>query len=147
MKRILSLLLVAILLTFAFSANAATINQAEEVKTMLVREIPEGSVEIQTGLWLYEYQITFNGEEKTLRQLFSAEGYCFYDLADEYCDNEGNIIPEEEVQPTQRLYYQWMGLAISQTSWTYEQLNAQYISVPVQDGYEIVSVSGNHETV
>ena len=107
----------------------------------MLQTIPEGSVEIQTGLFLYEYQRTIGGNVYTHRQLYSAEGYCFYDLADEYYDEEGNTIPEENVQPSQRLYYRFMGLAISYSTWTYDQLNAQFISVPVQDGFEIVSTT------
>lgn len=60
-------------------------------------KIPEGSVEIQTGLWLYSYKKTISGTEYTFRQLFSSEGYYFYD----------NTLPEEE-----RIYYQWMSLAM-----------------------------------
>ena len=102
-------------------------------------EIPEGSVEIQTGLYLYEYTQTIGTREYTFRKLYSSEGYCFYDLSDEYYDEEGNLIPESEVQPSQRIYYQYQSLAINYSSWTYEQLNAQFISVLVDDSYEIVS--------
>nr|DAR54931.1 MAG TPA: hypothetical protein [Caudoviricetes sp.] len=56
-------------------------------------KIPEGSVEIQTGLWLYSYKKTISGTEYTFNQLFSAKGYYFYD----------NTLPEEE-----RIYYKWM---------------------------------------
>ena len=111
---------------------------------MAVREIPTGSVEIQTGLWLHEEPKTINGTEYTVRQLFSAEGYCFYDLADEYYDDEGNQIPESEVQPAQRMYYQYMVLSSYINS--VEAINAQFVSVPVQEGFEIVSVGNNHET-
>lgn len=101
--------------------------------------IPEGAVEIQTGLYLHEHTRTIGSTEYTFRELYSSEGYCFYDLADEYYDEEGNLIPNDEVQPSQRVYYQWMSLAIDFSSWTYEQLNSQFISVPVDPTYEIVS--------
>ena len=109
---------------------------------MAVREIPTGSVEIQTGLWLHEEPKTINGTEYTVRQLFSAEGYCFYDLADEYYDDEGNQIPESEVQPTQRIYYQYMVLSSYINS--VEAINAQFVSVPVQEGFEIANAN-DHE--
>ena len=112
----------------------------------MAREIPAGSVEIQTGLYLYEYQKTIGGNTYTFRQLYSAEGYCFYDVTDEVYDDEGNLIPADQVQPNQRRYAQYASLAISMSSWTYEQLNARFISVPVQDGYEIVSAPTNTET-
>ena len=102
----------------------------------MIREIPEGSVEIQTGLWLYEQQRVVAGTTYTTRKLYSAEGYCFYDIErPENYDEEGNLKPAEE-----RMYAQYAALAVSMSSWTYDQLNARYISVPVQDGYEIVSV-------
>lgn len=102
----------------------------------MIREIPAGSVEIQTGLYVYDSTIVIAGNTYPKRQLYSAEGYCFYDVEQpENYDEEGNLKPAEE-----RVYAQYSGLAVSQASWTYEQLNARYISVPVQDGYEIVSV-------
>lgn len=110
---------------------------------MKIKAIPEGSIEIQTGLWLYEYQRIIIGNNVTLRNLYSDENYCFYDLADEYYDEDGNLIPENEIRPNQRKYYQFMGLSSNMSSWTYEQLNAEFISVPVQDGFEIVSVPNN----
>lgn len=110
-------------------------------------EIPEGSVEIQTGLYLHQYNQTIGGDEYTFRRLYSSEGYCFYDAEAEVYDEEGNIIPSDEVQPNQRLYMQYAALAIAMSSWTYEQLNARYISVPVEEGYEIVSVSTPTEEI
>ena len=100
--------------------------------------IQEGWVEIQTGLYLEEQTRTISGRVYTFRYLHSADGYCFYDTADEIYDADGNLIPDEDVLPEQRMYYQWMALAIQMSAWTYEQLNAKFISVPVDDGYEIV---------
>ena len=113
----------------------------------MIREIPEGSIEIQTGLWLYEHQTTIGGNVYTLRKLYSAEGYCFYDSEAEIYDEEGNLIPDEDVLPNQRTYMQYIALAVNLSSWTYDQLNAKYISVPVQDGYEIVSVPNSNITI
>lgn len=110
---------------------------------MAVREIPTGSVEIQTGLWAHQMHPIINGMQYSRYDLYSAEGYCFYDLVDEYYDGEGNRIPESEVQPTQRIYYQYMILPALYD--TVDKLNAQFVSVPVQEGFEIVSAGNNHE--
>lgn len=105
------------------------------------RTIPDGSVEIQTGLYVYDEQKVIGGNTYTFRKLYSGDGYCFYDLNDEIYDEEGNLIPADQVQPNQRPYYRYMALAIIQSSWTYEQLNARFISVPIDPSYEIVSVT------
>ncbi len=108
----------------------------------MAREIPNGSIEIQTGLWLHEYEKVIAGNTYLRRDLYSAEGYCFWDTQQpENYDEEGNLKPEE-----QRVYAQYTMLAIGQSSWTYEQINAQFISVPIQDGYEIVSVTNDTQT-
>ena len=107
----------------------------------MAQVIPDGSIEIQTGLYLYEYTQTIGGTLYTFRRLYSAEGYCTYDAADEIYDAEGNVIPPEEVQPNQRVYATYRALPIAMSSWTYEQLNERFISVPVDPSYEIVSVT------
>lgn len=107
---------------------------------MALREIPEGSIEIQTGLYLYEYTRTVAGTEYTFRQLFSSEGYCFWNATvPENYDEEGNLRPENE-----RLYAQWAAIANSYT--TIELINEDFHSVPVQEGFEIVSVPTDTET-
>ena len=107
----------------------------------MIREIPNGAVEIQTGLYVYDQQKIIGGNTYTFRYLYSSDGYCFYDNEEEIYDEEGNLIPPEDVLPTQRTYSQYCGLAISMSSLTYEQLNARFISVPVDPSYEIVSVT------
>ena len=113
----------------------------------MIREIPEGSVEIQTGLYVYDEQKTIGGTTYTFRKLYSSDGYCFYDNEAEVYDEDVNLVAHEDVQPNQRVYAQYASLAVSQSSWTYEQLNARYISVPVDPAYEIVSVSKNEEEI
>lgn len=99
----------------------------------MAREIPVGSVEIQTGLWLHAVNKTIGGREYTFRYLYSAEGYCFYDVEQpENYDEEGNLKP-----PAERVYMQYAALAISLN--TVELINAMFISVPVEEGYEIVN--------
>ena len=114
---------------------------------MAVRQIPEGAVEIQTGLWLHTTEQVSVGNTYTLKYLYSSEDYCFYDLTDNYYDEEGNQIPESEVQPSQRIYYQYMSLGRNVSQWTTDQINARFISVPVDPSYEIVSTPNNHETI
>lgn len=109
---------------------------------MAYREIPEGSVEIQTGLWLYSYDRVIGGNTYTFRQLYSSEGYCFYDKTDPIYreDEEGNsyLVPEDEVLPTERLYSQFASLGIN------ADIN-NFVSVPVDPSYEIVSRPNNSE--
>ena len=113
---------------------------------MRLYEIPEGAEMIATGLYVYRYQITVSGVVKTLGKLYSTEGYCFYDVEAEVYDEEGNIIPEDQILPNQRLYMQYCTLPVILASKTNEELAARFISVPVDDSYEIVSVGNDHET-
>ena len=97
----------------------------------MARVIPEGSVEIQTGLYLHKYTQTISGTEYTFRELYSAEGYCFYWLSNpENYDEDGNLKPANE-----RIDAQYMHCAISATL---ESINADVVSVPIEAGYEIV---------
>ena len=114
---------------------------------MAIREIPTGSVEIQTGLWLYTTEKTLASNTYTLKYLYSSEGQCFYDNTDEIYDEEGNLVPSDEVLPSQRMYAQYMSLGVNVSQWTTEQINARFISVPVDPSYEIVSRPNNHETI
>lgn len=101
----------------------------------MVRPIPEGSVEIQTGLWAYLYSFTVSGTTYSYYKLYSAEGYCFYDLDQpENYDEEGNLVP-----PEQRVYAQY-----ATCTYPFEEINDHIVSVPVEEGYEIVSVGGNN---
>lgn len=87
---------------------------------------------IKEGLYLESYVRTnsITGAKMTIRKLYSADGYCFYDRADEYYDDKGNYIPEEDVLPTMRIYYRYMSLA--------ENRNIEEL-VPVkkQEGYNV----------
>ena len=87
----------------------------------MAREIPSGSVEIQTGLWLYTYNKTISGTEYTFRQLFSSEGYCFYD----------NTLPEEN-----RIYYQWVSLGMLDSP-------NNYTSIPISELPEGMEIANN----
>lgn len=100
-------------------------------------EIPETAVEVQTGLWANQKIISAGNITIIKHDLYSSQGYCFY-CPEENLDEDGNLLPENE-----RIYAQYR----STTCTTIEQINAKFVSVPVQDGYEIVSVGGNHESI
>ena len=109
----------------------------------MMREIPEGAELLQTGLYVHRYERTLGGRVYIIGALYSSEGYCFYDLEQpENYDEEGNLVP-----PENRVYAQYLMLSIGGASRTNEELNQIYISVPVQDGYEIVSVGQQTETI
>lgn len=108
-------------------------------------EINKNWVELQTGLYLEEYTRTIGGTVYTFRKLHSSDGYCFYDNEAEIYDDEGNLVAPEDVTPKMRVYSQNMSLAIQFSSWTYGQLNARFISVPIQEGWENVSTTQPHE--
>lgn len=103
---------------------------------MAYREIPEGSTEIQTGLWAELYSFTVSGITRSYYRLYAAEGYCFYWLSNpENYDEEGNLKPANE-----RVYATYKSCSINDTL---ESINADVVSVPVEDGYEIVSKPSN----
>lgn len=93
----------------------------------MLKAIPSGSVEIQTGLWAYLRTYAVSGATRSHYELYSAEGYCFYNLEQpENYDDDGNLKP-----PAERVYIQYASLAICLD--TVEKINAHFISVPVQD--------------
>ena len=86
------------------------------------RIIPEGSIEIQKGLWLYQYNKTISGTEYTFRQLYSSEDYCFY---------------SSEVSEEERIYWQFMSLGIDMNDLTYDELNNIFISIHIEEDKKI----------
>lgn len=100
---------------------------------MTYREIPAGSVEIQTGLWLYTYDKTIGSNTYTFGQLYASEGYCFYEIEQpENYDDEGNLKPANEL-----IYATYMSAGLNPSA---DDINARVVSVPYQEGYEVVSV-------
>ena len=98
---------------------------------MALRPIPENAIEIQPGLWAEEVHFTFAGVARVKYNIYSAEGYCFWNTQQpENYDEYGDLLPLE-----QRVFAQYASTACR----TIEQVNENFISVPVQDGYEIVS--------
>ena len=97
---------------------------------MAVKPIPEGSTEIQTGLYAVVNSFTVSGITHSFYDLYSSEGYCFWEVKQpENYDEEGNLLPLE-----QRVFAQYARTCYT----TIEDLNENFISVPVQEGYEIV---------
>ena len=88
---------------------------------MAVRQIPEGAVEIQTGLWLHTIEQVLVGNTYTLKYLYSSEGYCFYD----------NTVAEDE-----RIYYQWMSLGLL------SDVN-NFTSIPISELPSDANIAGN----
>lgn len=97
---------------------------------MSLYTIPKTSVEIQPGLWAHEHNYTFNGQPRMRYHLYSADNYCFWDkLQPENYDENNNLLPLEK-----RVFAQ----QAKTTYKTIEELNENYVSVPIQEGYEIV---------
>ena len=99
-------------------------------------------VEGQEGLYveIYERVNSLTGVVMLRRILHSADGYCFYDRTAVIYDEEGNEVPENEVAPEMRTYYQYMSIVESTNI-------ADFISVPVDPAYEIVNAPINSETM
>lgn len=104
---------------------------------MVYREIPAGSVEIQTGLWAYLHTFTVSGITRSRYKIYSSEGYCFWsvDIPENY-DEEGNLLPLED-----RMFATYASTPYT----TIEELNSVFISVPYQEGYEVVSAGSKPE--
>ena len=103
----------------------------------MARVIPEGAFLYKEGLYILETNLVLAGIAITKWELYSAEGYCFYDLTiPENYDEEGNLVPEN-----QRTYYQYSIMRKDE-----EYVTNNIISVPVQDGYRIVSVGDDTVT-
>lgn len=88
-------------------------------------------VEIQKGLFLEEHAFIVYGKTYFNSRLHSANGYCFYDKTEEVYDEEGNLVTD--VKPTQRHYMTRIITPITNI----EELNKTYISVPIEEGFEI----------
>lgn len=103
---------------------------------MVYREIPAGAVEIQTGLYWHTVDKVIGGNTYTFGYLYSAEGYCFYDITQpENYDEEGNLKPANG-----RVYATYASVPVS-TDLTI------FVSVPYEEGYEVVSAGTNTETI
>ena len=96
----------------------------------MAREIPRNAFLYKEGLYIVESNIVVVGRPIVKWVLYSAEGWCFYDVTiSENYDEEGNLRPENE-----RVYYQYMIMTKDE-----DYVNTNLICVPVKEGYEIVN--------
>lgn len=107
----------------------------------MARIIPEGAFLYKEGLYIVESEITVAGRPITKWELYSADGYCFYDLTQPENYVHGDVEGGALVPENQRVYAQYMIMAKDE-----EYVTNNIISVPVQNGYEIVSAGNNPET-
>ena len=95
----------------------------------MIKPIPEGSVKVQDGLWAYLHSFVLGHSTHSYYKLYSEEGYCFYQVDNpENYDEEGNL-----KEPTERVYAQFCTCL-----YPLEEINQHYVSVPIEEGYEIV---------
>ena len=101
-------------------------------------EIIEKSLLIQYGLYQNLHSFFLGNVKHTHSHLYSSEGYCFYDITEEVYrkDEKGNsyLVSSEEVLPTERTY---MIKCITPLT-DVDEINNIYVSVPIQEGFEIV---------
>lgn len=88
----------------------------------MVREIPKGSIEVQKGLWLYSKTKIILGQTKTLYELYSSEGYCFYDKSQEMVQQNN----ENESEDKTHIFWQWMSLG-------FDNNTSMYVSIPISE--------------
>ena len=104
----------------------------------MARVIPETAFLFKEGLYIVETPISMGNLSRIKWELYSAEGWCFYDLEQpENYDEEGNLRPAEE-----RIYAQYMIRTKNE-----DYVNNNIICVPVQPGYEIVSAGNNPQVM
>lgn len=81
----------------------------------MAREIPNTAKQIQEGLWLNKTQVKVLGQTRIRYELYSSEGYCFYD----------NTWSEEE-----RIYWQYASLGFTDNA-------NNYTSIKIEENIEI----------
>lgn len=105
----------------------------------MTRTIPDGTFLYKEGLYILERESTMGSLSITIWELYSADGWCFYDLEqpENYVNGEvgGTLVPEN-----QRVYAQYMIMRKNE-----QYVTDNIISVPVREGFEIVSVGSNNE--
>lgn len=95
-----------------------------------MREIPNTAIQIQEGL----YQEIIVGRYTVFSKLYSSNGYCFYDKTERFYDEENNLILDEDILSSKRNYAQFCSTPKTKV----EDINNQFVSVPIQPNYEIV---------
>lgn len=101
----------------------------------MAREIPSNAVQIQTGLYWELHSFTIGGVTHYNSRLYSTENYCFYDKTVEHYNEDGNLITDEETLKTMQIYMQFCYTPET----TAEALNDRYLSIPIEEGFGIVS--------
>lgn len=94
-----------------------------------MKNIPSTATELQTGLWLQLNTFYIGKNSHIQRELYSSNGYCFYDKTEEIFDEEGNLLTE--ILPNQRTYYQYMSLGKD------KDIN-DLVSVEIENDFTIV---------
>ena len=92
----------------------------------MARTIPNSAFLYKEGLYIVETPLTLNGRFIIKWELYSAEGYCFYDLTqpENYVDGDvtGELVPESD-----RVYAQYMIMRKDE-----EYVTNNIISVPIE---------------
>jgi hypothetical protein len=99
-------------------------------------EIPSEAFLIKEGLYVHETSFTALGETHYLWELYSAEGYCFYDRV-LYLDENGNLLPENEIR-----YSRYASMPKDEN-----RVMNDIISVPIQPDYVILDDETEHEVM
>ena len=94
----------------------------------MIQEIPNTSIQIQEGLYWDLHAFTIRNSTHYSSRLYSSEGYCFYDKTAEYYDEDGNVITDEEILKTMRIYMQFCYTPET----TQEALNARFVSTQIE---------------
>ena len=93
------------------------------------RIIPENAFQYKEGLYINEFEASMGTLRWTVWELYSAEGWCFYDLEQpENYDEEGNLLPAEN-----RIYARFMTMRKNE-----EYVTNNIISVPIVGGCESI---------
>lgn len=77
--------------------------------------------QLQVGLYVYRYKKKIGNVEYTFGNLYSSEGYCFYEKA----------LPEEE-----RQYMTYRTLTTDEAILSNEDLSALFMSIPHEEGVD-----------
>jgi len=99
----------------------------------MVKTIPEGTFQYKEGLYILETPVNVGTLSWIVWELYSAEGYCFYDLTqpENYVDGDvdGELLPIEN-----RVFAQYMTMRKDEA-----YVTNNIISVPIRAEYENVS--------
>lgn len=97
----------------------------------MIKTIPSTAILVQEGLYLNTTPFKVGSAVYTRRELYSKEGYCFYNKTVEVYDEKGDVIPSEQVKNSQRTHMQYACLGLADDV-------DNYVSVPCDGDCEIV---------